>query len=126
MPVGCGKDSSYDTPSSITGSSRFEGSWNGTWNDAGLGQSGTLNIIVSSSGGNTNGNIHNTTLGKSGYVNGTVDSGGNVNLTYSYTGNTYTARGTVNINTYGHCVGSVEIYEHNIYLGTATLDLTKQ
>jgi len=126
MQVGCGNDSAADNLAEISPSSPFEGNWYGTWEDKDNGQSGTLNIIVSSNG-NVSGTIHNSTIYDNGNIAGTVSSSGTVYISLlNYTG-TNTLRGSVNINGSGHIVGNLDEYDHgSVSIGTAAIDLTKQ
>jgi hypothetical protein len=99
---------------------RFVGHWIGPWNSTAIGQSGTLDIIVSSNGIAT-GTVTNTNLGLTGTLSGTIDSNGNVIGSYLYPppNGIVNTTGTVSINPSGNLIGTVQP-------GTILVNLVKQ
>ncbi len=108
--------------------SPLAGHWAGVWSATGGGtgsQNGTADILIKSDG-STSGTIHNNTFAIDGVVQGTTDSNGEIAYTCTYPGQETTLTGTLSINDSGHLVGTANGYFNNIFIGTATFDLTKQ
>ena len=104
-----------------TGSSPFAGSWTGLWSSP-QGQSGTVSVTISADGA-ANGTIYDSTTGQNGSVSGTVSNSGNISVTYIYPTATYTANGTIGINSSGQLLGSANEYSGTTLFGTVTYDL---
>ena len=115
--VGCGGGGGSET-------SPFAGQWQGSWVDAGNAQSGTVSLTIGTDG-SMSGSIHNDTLSLDGTASGSISRSGQVAGAYAYPGQTYTTSGTLIVNGAGHLVGTLQIYDSGILVGSADIDLTK-